>query len=97
MHSWRTGHTVAVACLPPLGALTHVASLLHWTAVRDELGDLPVHPVCRADVSGRAGGELLIEYMALSTHRGALSAMALVQASHLSIRNGRNCVALGRD
>ena len=82
-HAWRTGNTVTLPSLPARRTLTGPGSFLQRTAVWDELGDLPVHPVLGADVAGRAGGELLVEHVASLAHRAALQAVSPGDAGHL--------------
>ena len=83
-HSWRAGDTVVLPGLPPGGAVAGPGGLLQRAAVRDELGDLPVHPVLRADVARRPGGKLLVEHVAGLAHRAALQAVSPGRAGHLN-------------
>ena len=83
-HPWRAGDTVTVPRLPPGRTLTGPGSFLQGTAVRDELGDLPVHPVLGTDVAGRSGGKLLVEHVASLAHRAALQAVSPGDAGHLN-------------
>ena len=90
VHAWGAGHAVVVPRLPARRTLPHHRRLLDGGAVRDELGDLPVHPVLGAEVGGRAGGELLVEDVSGVADGGALPAPPPVEARHLAVWYGRH-------
>ena len=82
-HARGTGHTVVLPRLPAGRTVAGLRCLLHWAAVRDELGDLPVDPVLGTQVGGGPRGELLVEHVTSLAHRAALEAVAPVDAGHL--------------